>query len=255
MTPFEAVFQRKSIRAYKNDPVPESVLDKIQNFDGELIPMYPFVKMQTRLFKSEEFGRMLNPLMVKAPYYLAIYAQPLEGYRYNAGNMMEQIALYLHSQGVGTCFVGMMKPPKETADPEGMEFVIMLALGIPKGELNRDAKKASRTPLDKICVYKQEPLKATRQLVEAARLAPSSVNSQPWKFVVYKNRIHIFVSEKKGYSKLQEPWADINMGIMMSHILLAAEEYWIDIAMTKAENLAEKTVPNYQYIGSVMVKP
>ena len=133
--------------------------------------------------------------------------------------------------------------------------MIMLAFGMPKGELNRDSQKAHRDSLDKLCAYKQEPLKATRQLLEAARLAPSSLNSQPWKFVVYKNRIHIFVSEKKRQSKTQEPWMELNMGIMMSHILMAAEEYWIDVTMTKSENLAEKTVPNYLYIGSVLVKP
>lgn len=256
MTPFEAIFQRKSIRQFKKDPVPEPVLEKIQNFEGELIPIFPYVKMITRVYRAEDYKRKRPGLFqVKAPYYLAIYAQKLEGHRYNAGNMMEQIALYLHSRGIGTCFAGGMKPPKGESTPENMEFVIILAFGIPKGELNRDAQKAPREPLEKLCVFKQEPLQATMELVEAARLAPSSMNTQPWKFVVYKNRIHIFVSEKKRHTRFQEPWLEINMGIMMAHILMAAEEYWIDLTMTKSDNLAEKTVPNYKYVGSVLVKP
>ena len=167
---------------------------------------------------------------------------------------MEQIALYLHSRGIGTCFAGMMRPPKQEPVPEGMAFVIMLAFGLPRGELNRDASDAPREPLSRLCVYKQEPMKAAGQLIEAARLAPSSMNSQPWKFVVYRNRIHMFVSEKKRRN-FGSGYEDINMGIMMAHILMAAEEYWIDLSMTKSDNLAEKTVPHYKYIGSVLVKP
>jgi len=254
MTPFEAVFQRRSVRHFEKEPVPEYILEKIENFEGDLIPIFPFVKVETRIFRAEEYGHSRRLFQVKAPYYLAIYAQQLDGYKMNAGNIMEQIALYLHSQGIGTCFVGMMKPPKEDVPPEDMSFVLMLAFGMPKGELHRDAEDAPRESMEKICVYKQEPLKATQQLLDAARLAPSSINSQPWKFVVYRNRIHIFVTDKK-HLAFQKQWTDIDMGIMIAHILMAAEEYWVDLTMTRAENLAEKSVPNYRYVGSVLVKP
>ena len=255
MTPFEAIYQRKSVRHFRRDAVPDAVLEKIQNFEGELIPIFPYVKMITKVYRAEDYrNKIPSPFQVRAPYYLAIYAQELEGYRFNAGNMMEQIALYLHSRGIGTCFAGMMRPPKGEPVPEGMSFVIMLAFGLPRGELNRDASDAPREPLSRLCVYKQEPMKAAGQLIEAARLAPSSMNSQPWKFVVYRNRIHMFVSEKKRRN-FGSGYEDINMGIMMAHILMAAEEYWIDLSMTKSDNLAEKTVPHYKYIGSVLVKP
>ena len=138
--------------------------------------------------------------------------------------------------------------------PEGMEFVIMLAFGLPKGELNRPAEKAHRESMERLCVYKQEPLRETQELIEAARLAPSSLNSQPWKFVVYRNRLHIFEVQKRQGGK-RSAWQEINMGIMMAHILMAAEEYWIDVTMTHSDNLAEKPVANYRYVGSVLVKP
>ena len=105
MTPFEAIFNRKSVRHYRREEVPASVLDKIQDFDGELLPMFPYVKTATKVFREEEFGRKELMLQVKAPYYLAIYAQELEGYQENAGNMMQQISLYLHSKGIGSCFL------------------------------------------------------------------------------------------------------------------------------------------------------
>ncbi len=254
MTPFEAIFNRKSVRHYRREEVPASVLDKIQDFDGELLPMFPYVKTATKVFREEEFGRKELMLQVKAPYYLAIYAQELEGYQENAGNMMQQISLYLHSKGIGSCFLGLLRPPKGAPCPEGMKFIIMLAFGYPKEELNRDASRANRLPLEKLCVYKQEPMKATGQLLEAARLAPSSVNAQPWKFVVYRNRIHIFVSEKQSLRPVAR-WNGVNMGIMMANILMTAEEYWIDVAMTRSENLAEKAIPHYSYTGSVLVKP
>ncbi len=254
MTPFEAIFNRKSIRHYRKEAVPDNILEKIQDFDGELLPMFPYVKTVTKVFREEEFSHKELMFQVRAPYYLAIYAQELEGCQENAGNMMQQIALYLHGRGVGSCFLGLLKPPKGAECPEGMKFIIMLAFGYPKEELNRDCSRADRLPLEKLCVFKQEPLKATSQLLEAARLAPSSMNSQPWKFVVYRNRIHIFVSEKRALKPVGK-WSSINMGIMMANILLTAEEYWIDVVMTRSENLAEKTIPHYSYTGSVLVKP
>ena len=255
MTPFEAIFQRRSVRRFVDDAVPDAVLEKIQDFEADLIPIYPYVKMTVRVYRPEDYkGRFHGIFSVHAPYFLAVYAQQLEGSRSNAGNLAEQIALYLHSRGIGTCFVGGMKPPKGTCAPEGMEFVIMLAFGLPRSELNRPAEKAPRRSMDRICVYKQEPLRATQQLVEAARLAPSSLNRQPWKFVVYRNRLHIFEVQRK-HGKSQSSFQEIDMGIMMAHILMAAEEYWIDLSMTHSENLADKPVANYRYVGSVLVKP
>ena len=107
MTPFEAIFQRQSIRHFRKDPVPETVLHKIENFEAELIPIFPYVKMETKVYRAEEYHSKMPALFgVQAPYYLAVYAQTLEGSRSNAGNLLEQIALYLHSRGIGTCFVG-----------------------------------------------------------------------------------------------------------------------------------------------------
>ena len=120
-----------------------------------------------------------------------------------------------------------------------------LALG-PAPDLTRPY-----SPLGRIV---QEPLRETQELIEAARLAPSSLNSQPWKFVVYRNRLHIFEVQKRQGGK-RSAWQEINMGIMMAHILMAAEEYWIDVTMTHSDNLAEKPVANYRYVGSVLVKP
>ena len=37
MTPFEAIYQRKSVRHFRRDAVPDAVLEKIQNFDGIII--------------------------------------------------------------------------------------------------------------------------------------------------------------------------------------------------------------------------
>ena len=99
MTPFEAIFQRQSIRHFRKDPVPETVLHKIENFEAELIPIFPYVKMETKVYRAEEYHSKMPALFgVQALLYLAVYAQTLEGSRSNAGNLLEQIALYLHSR-------------------------------------------------------------------------------------------------------------------------------------------------------------
>ena len=66
----------------------------------------------------------------------------------------------------------------------------------------------------------QAPEGAT--ILEAARLAPSSMNSQPWRFVVYDNRIHIF--SKKHSAEQLKKWDEVNFGIMFANLMVAAEE-------------------------------
>ena len=85
------------------------------------------------------------------------------------------------------------------------------------------------------------------QMLEAARLAPSALNTQPWHFVVYHNRIHFFI--KNG--KEQFPMHLVDMGICMAHMALAA---WIDVDFAYLESVAEKKVRKYQYVSTMMIQ-
>ena len=77
--------------------------------------------------------------------------------------------------------------------------------------------------------------------------------SQPWRFVVYSDRIYIFakksaVSPVKALSSMR----DFNMGIMLSHIMLAAEELWMNMETVTEEQFLKKTYKNGEYICTIV---
>jgi hypothetical protein len=128
--------------------------------------------------------------------------------------------------------------PKTTTQVEGMKFVIMLAFGHPKGDqLRHDMKSFKRKSLEQIA-DKPDPR------LEAARLAPSAVNSQPWYFTHEKDIIHAHRISNgiAGYMNC------IDMGIALAHLYVANEETF---RFFKAEN--PPAAAGYTYTGSCVI--
>ena len=107
-------------------------------------------------------------------------------------------------------------------------------------------------PLEDLCVFKEVPRQWMTQMLEAARLSPSSMNSQPWRFVVYDNRIHIF-SKKHSVEKLRK-WDEVNFGIMFANMMVAAEELWLDVDLIRLGDISQKNFSNNQYVLSAILK-
>lgn len=107
--------------------------------------------------------------------------------------------------------------------------------------------------MDDLCVYKETPRQWMKQLLDAARMAPSSMNSQPWRFVVFDSRIHIF-SKKHPSDKLGK-WDEVNFGIMFANMMTAAEEMWLDVDLIRLDELSQKNFQNNQYVLSAILRP
>ena len=75
--------------------------------------------------------------------------------------------------------------------------------------------------------------------LEAARLAPSAVNSQPWYFTHADDTIHIYCS-KKG--------SRLDAGIALAHLYVANGG---SFRFFKAEHMTD--LPGYGYIGSIIL--
>jgi nitroreductase len=145
--------------------------------------------------------------------------------------------LYLQTLGLGVCWLGVGRMnPKTAPEVEGMKFVIMLAFGHPKGDqLRQNLKGFHRKSLEKIADRADIKL-------EPARLAPSSINSQPWYFVHEGEAIHAYCAAKGIIPYMNR----IDMGIVLAHLYVANEKTF---RFFKAENAPG--VPGYGYIGSV----
>ena len=77
--------------------------------------------------------------------------------------------------------------------------------------------------------------------------APSSINTQPWKFVHEKDLIHLYYEKHSIISKLPlEYFNHIDLGIALAHLYVSNKD-------TFNFNRIEPYTVNRKYIGSVQI--
>lgn len=254
MNLFEAIFVRKSVRSYTNEALAPQMLEDILTQFEEIKGLFGGIETELAIFDNREGQyKMLSMLGVKAPYYLVLYSEEKDRALMNAGYLMEQLSLYLCTRGLGSCFVGNPVLRKKYVRRDNKKMMAVLAFGKARGSWVRKPAEAKRLSLSEVCVYKETPRQWMNQLLDAARMAPSSMNSQPWRFVVFDSRIHIF--SKKHASDRLGKWDELNFGIMFSHMMVVAEELWLDVDLIRLDELSQKNFPNNQYVLSAILRP
>ncbi|NLK27171.1 MAG: hypothetical protein GX306_02325 [Clostridiales bacterium] len=254
MNMYEAIFKRKSVRHYLNEKVEWDVIADILEFADSLPKFVDDVAVEFKLVSNIETKQgFRGPFSVKAPYYICISSEKGEDYLLNAGFMMQQLSLYITSKGLGTCFVGLANPGRGLKSTMKYDYVIALAFGKPAVPLYRNNMDAKRLPEEDIVVYKEDVNSNIRQLITAARLSPSGLNNQPWRFVVYKNRIHVFTRKNVLLYKMMDTSNMIDIGVMLANVLIAAEELWVDVSISKLESLKNKPFQNNQYVLTITI--
>lgn len=251
---YEAVYGRKSVRKYRMEPLNQNILSGIFTFMDQMEPLFPGIKIKLEIVEGlGKKSQMKGLFRVEAPYYLLIYSEEKERFRLNAGYIMELLSLYLVTKGVGSCFQGLAKKKNDVPE-EGMRYVMAMAFGKAAGPLLRQSCNAKRLSMEELCVYKERPKTWVKEILEAARLAPSSMNQQPWRFVVYENRVHVFEKKPTPFRALLPEMTEFDMGIMLANVSVAAEEIWVDLDLIKLDNITHKTLPNNQYLLSILIK-
>ena len=232
MTLNEMIYHRKSCRSFLGQPVDSETIEKILSF--EMKPLYPEIKVRMDIVSRDKV-KCIFPWTT--PQVIAVYSEETEGYLENAGFLFQQMDLYLQTLGLGVCWLGVGRMnPKTAPEVEGMKFVIMLAFGHPKGDQPRQNLKGfHRKSLEKIA-DKADPR------LEPARLAPSSINSQPWYFVHEGEAVHVYCASKGIIPYMNR----IDMGIVLAHLYVANRN---SFRFFKAEHIAN--LPGY--IGSITV--
>lgn len=252
MNLYEAIGSRQSIRKYENKEVSEKLRSQILAFGGKVSRLNDRIATELEVLDNTKGKVELKGMFrVEAPYYLVFYSAQEEGYARNAGYMMEQIVLYLTTKGLGSCYLGGSKLKRNSV--KGKIPVMILAFGYPKGKLCRESPLAKRLPLNELCIFKEEAGEQMKTVLRAARLAPSALNSQPWRFIVYSDRIYVFAKKNLPFRHSDDDMRNFNIGIMLSHIMQAAEEMWMELETTTEEQFALKAYKNGDYIATLLL--
>ena len=237
----EIIYKRKSTRSYTGELVSDVTLHQIHKFVAEIKPLYPDIKIQSRIVEKDSVKCILPWI---PPQLIAIFSEDKEGAFENAGFVYQQLDLYLQSLGLGVCWLGMGRISAQdilTVQPaDNLKFVMLLAFGHPKGNaLRSDTTEFKRKALSEISDQSDEQL-------EPARFAPSSVNSQPWYFTHEEDTIHAYCVSP-GFFKAFSlgDMNKIDMGIALAHMYVANPE---SLLFFKADYV--KPLKGYYYVGS-----
>jgi hypothetical protein len=198
--------KRRSVRHYTGI-ISEELRKKLNDFvENEITPLYADIGYEIRIVNQDK----ISSRKVSASDYILFFSEDKEGKDINAGFILEQIDLFLQSMGAGSCWLGLATTEEKSTKGD---FVIMLAAGMTDKPLRNGKEDFVRKPLSEVGDIKEE------FLLEAVRLAPSSVNSQPW---YYKERekdvIDVFMDENLLYKMILRRFNKIDIGISLCHL-------------------------------------
>jgi nitroreductase len=173
------------------------------------------------------YGKIRN-----APAFIAILANRGPHAEVQAGYTGEGVVLEATACGLDTCWVGGTFRPKAVGPMAGLDFgeqvyaVIPIGYGAERWDFTEKflagfGRTHRRKPLSEILVNTRETDLPRWMAValEAARLAPSAFNRQPWRFFVEGESITVSMDNNgrdHGMSK------QIDCGIAMLHLEVAA---------------------------------
>lgn len=244
-TLYETIFKRRSIRKFDLTPLDENTLNNISNHLQTLEPMHDDINIEFKILSPDVVKRRM---MRKAPHYLAVFSEVKDGYLSNVGFMLQQMDLFLSAKGLATCWQGIPTLKKEGLESSNLEYVILMPFGKTSEQLHRtNISQFKRKPLKEIT-----DITGADDLLEAARLAPSAGNGQPWFFTGDKNLIHAY-SIEPGFVKglLTKKYPPIDTGISIYHLKIAAEYLGKTTEIIFDKTLANNSKKEYTYVASL----
>ena len=231
---YEAIFIRKSRRSFDEQPVDSAVLDGLDRrfsafrpFSGARVALVPRPPEAVLRGLVGNYGRITG-----APAYAAFIGETdAPGVHAAVGYAGEALILEATALGLATCWVsGFFRPDAVRAHiavaPSERVFAVTPIGHASEGYTGRDrvyralARSDSRKPLSELVDPAGGPLESWQQKAfEAARLAPSAGNRQPWRFSAGPGFVEVDASGGRDNDRFSKR---LDCGIAMLHLELAA---------------------------------
>lgn len=216
---FDSIFTRKSCRNYTQQPFAQAQLDEISGVIGSFDPLYPHVPL-THRFATKAKG----PFNVKAPHYLFVSGQTgSEEEMTNAGFLFQQLVLWFNANNIGCVWLGKAADVEQT--PHGKDL-IAIAFGQATGPVHRNIAECTRKPIADITNAPEDPC------IQAAHLAPSGMNLQPWYWEKTTDSLLLYRQIIKPPVSLAYKKTTLDMGIGLCHYALACKHFNRPFAFT-----------------------
>jgi nitroreductase len=244
---YQAILARRSVRRYEARRLDAETLAQAQEIVSGVKPLVPgnrFEVLMRDVAPGEDlvqtmggYGRLVSP-----PHYFVPYGVGETHVLTDLGYRVEQIVVRLTALGIATCYVGSVGREEAVCAlfelPDAARIGAFLSFGYPatglrgravNAMLRRAAGATNKLPVEHIFFHETFDNPATpptelAQLVEAARLAPSAGNAQPWRLLWRDGTLSLFVQRKGRYSTGRfGAYRLYDGGICMGNVALALE--------------------------------
>jgi nitroreductase len=231
---YEAVYKRVSRRSYLSMPAPLPVLDELEQLADRFQEAEPEIRIILRREGADRVfqGRAGYGMIVGAVSYMALIAKSTRpDTLLRIGYYGEWLVLTAVKHGLSSCWAaGTFKRAYAESilslEP-GEELVCVSPIGeaapektlkeIAVAVLTASRKRKSLGDMLPDASPDQLP-KWQKTALECARMAPSGINLQPWRFSPNGERMRVRIAEGKGSGGT----AAIDCGIAMLHFLIGA---------------------------------
>lgn len=203
-TLYETIFIRRQVRNYLGGSIEDGILNGISKCAAEaeqLTGQHGAFKLVSAAEVSANHG---------ASHFLLGYCDSTFAAYANVGFVLQKVDLYVQSIGLGSGWFMDIKP---IADAE--RFCIALAIGKTDVPVRESEMEFKRKPLPAVCAEENK-------VAQAVRLAPSSLNSQPWKMELGNGKV-LIKDAGRGVSRLilKNKLNKIDIGIAARHAVCA----------------------------------
>lgn len=236
---YDAMFSRRSCRQYDSTPLSQAEVDKIASAADKFPRLYSGVEVEGVVAGADQVKGLGR---VEAPHYMLVYGTGQPGEAEAAGFLYQLWGLWMTTQGYGTVWLGIVNPAKRE---DGKKGLITIGFGRPAQPIHRAVAEFNRKPLSEISTGQDARL-------EAACLAPSGTNSQPWYFIADAATHDLYVYKKKGsVNKLFYSFPDLDMGIALAHLYVAGQQLGMPFCFSTEEQGAPEPPKGYDWMGVV----
>lgn len=234
----EAVSERSSRRRYLSDPVSEDDISILEDIVDRLQGTFPLADVRVHRHGFEDASKNFigsYGLVTGASSYAVVTGRTGEDdylAHIQAGALGEGLILEATSLGLNTCWMGGFYDEDEVISRSEMgeeeEVLAITPLGEAKRSVSLTEKvvkttvgSGRRKKLDELCTEKffKKSWDWMETAVELARLAPSAMNRQPWRFDVVGDGLILRTAYK---TKKYGVYPYLDCGTALLHLLIGA---------------------------------
>lgn len=235
---FDYIYKRKSCRKYILEHLSSDVLKEIESKLENFELLFKDVPISYR-FVSETKGMF----HVLAPHYLVFSGVGKDGEQENVGFIGQQLMLWLNSQNIGGVWLGASR---DISSDHSSSDIVIIAFGRSDESIFRDTSEFRRKDIAEISNI------ADNAFIQAAHLAPSGLNLQPWYFNKVDDKLLIYQEIIKPPKSLLYKLTKVDIGIVLAHLYITSKHLKKDFKFYTTD--LNKDMKGYKYFGYIDLK-